>query len=89
MPINDSETMLDLMRHLAMPVVIASRSALGTINHTLLTVKALRDAGVEVRGVVMIGKENRDNERAVEHYGDVPIVGRIPVLETIEPKRAA
>jgi dethiobiotin synthetase len=83
-PINDSETMLDLMRHLAMPVVVASRSALGTINHTCLTVKALRDAGVAVRGVVMIGKENRDNERAVERYGGVPIAGRIPMLEKIE-----
>jgi dethiobiotin synthase len=83
-PINDSQTMLDVMRHLAMPVVIASRSALGTINHTLLTVRALRDAGIEIRGVVMIGKENRDNERAVEHYGEVPIAGRIPVLATIE-----
>jgi dethiobiotin synthetase len=83
-PINDSQTMLDLMKHLAMPVVIASRSALGTINHTLLTVKALRDAGVEIRGVVMIGKENRDNERAVEHYGGVPVAGRIPFLETID-----
>jgi dethiobiotin synthetase len=83
-PINDSQTMLDVMRHLAMPVVIASRSTLGTINHTLLTVRALRDAGVEIRGVVMIGKENRDNERAVEHYGEVPIAGRIPMLATIE-----
>jgi dethiobiotin synthetase len=83
-PINDAQTMLDVMRHLAMPVVIASRSALGTINHTLLTVRALRDAGIEIRGVVMIGKENRENERAVEHYGEVPIAGRIPVLATIE-----
>jgi dethiobiotin synthetase len=83
-PINESQTMLDLMRHLAMPVVVASRSALGTINHTLLTVGALRGAGVEIRGVVMIGKENGDNERAVERYGEVPIVGRIPFLETIE-----
>ena len=67
-----------------MPVVVASRSALGTINHTCLTVKALRDAGVDGRGVVMIGKENRDNERAVERYGGVPIAGRIPMLEKIE-----
>jgi dethiobiotin synthetase len=82
-PINESQTMLDLMRHLATPVVIASRTALGTINHTLLTVKALREAGVEIRGVVMIGKENRDNERAIEHYGKVAIAGRISVLPTI------
>ena len=58
-PINDSETMLDLMRQLGMPVVVASRTALGTINHTLLTVNALRDAGADVRGVVMIGKKTR------------------------------
>jgi dethiobiotin synthetase len=83
-PINESQTMLDLMRHLKLPVIVASRSALGTINHTCLTVKALRDAGIEVRGVVMIGKENRDNEQAVEHYGEVPIAGRIPVLEKID-----
>jgi dethiobiotin synthetase len=82
-PINESQTMLDLMLHLAAPVVIASRTALGTINHTLLTVRALREAGVEIRGVVMIGKENRDNERAIEHYGEVAIAGRIPVLPTI------
>ncbi len=83
-PINDSQTMLDVMRLLGLPVIIASRSALGTINHTCLTVNALRDAGLEVRGVVMIGQENRDNERAVEHYGAVPIAGRIPVLEKID-----
>jgi len=83
-PINEAQLMLGLIKHLSMPVVIASRSSLGTINHTLLTVKALRDAGAEIRGVVMIGKDNRDNERAVEHYGKVPIAGRIPVLEKID-----
>ena len=63
-PINGSETMLDLMAHLGAPVVVASRTALGTINHTVLTVRALRGAGVCVKGVVMIGEENGDNERA-------------------------
>jgi dethiobiotin synthetase len=82
-PINDSQMMLDLMTHLGAPAVVASRTALGTINHTVLTVRALRDAGVCVRGVVMIGEENRDNEQAIERYGAVPIVGRIPMLTCI------
>jgi dethiobiotin synthetase len=64
-------------------VVVASRTALGTINHTVLTVRALRGAGACVKGVVMIGDENRDNERAIERYGAVPIVGRIPMLNCI------
>ena len=45
MPINDTEFMLDLICHLDMPVIVASRTALGTINHTRLTVHALRDFG--------------------------------------------
>ena len=82
-PINDSELMLDLIGKLDAPVVVASRTALGTINHTLLTVRALHGARVCVKGVVMIGRENQDNERAIERYGAVPVVGRIPVLDNI------
>jgi len=82
-PINGSEMMLDLIGRLGAPVLVASRTALGTINHTVLTVRALRGAGVCVKGVVMIGSENSNNERAVERYGAVPVVGRIPVLDRI------
>jgi dethiobiotin synthetase len=82
-PINDSELMLDLARHLGFPVLIAARAALGTINHTLLTVRALRCAKIPAHGVVMIGQRNKDNERSVEHFGGVPVIGTIPWLETI------
>jgi len=82
-PINWTESMLDLILQLRLPVVVASRTAIGTINHTTLTVNALRDAGAKVKGVVMIGRENRDNERSIEQFADVSIIGRIPFLETI------
>jgi dethiobiotin synthetase len=82
-PINERETMIDVMRHIGAPVVVATRTALGTINHTVLTVQALRAAGLAICGVVMIGEENTDNERAICHYGAVPIIGRIPVLNCI------
>ena len=83
-PINDESLMIDLMRQLDAPVVVAARTALGTINHTLLTVNAIRDARLDLRGVVMIGKEDAENRRAVERYGNVPVVGFIPWLETID-----
>jgi dethiobiotin synthetase len=82
-PINESETMIDLMRRFALPVVVASRSTLGTINHTLLTLAALRAARLEVRGVAFIGNENEENRRAIEHYGNTRVLGRIPWLETL------
>jgi dethiobiotin synthetase len=82
-PINESELMRDLMRHLGLPVVVASRTTLGTINHTLLTVAALRDAHLNVQGVVLIGEENMENRRAIEHYGKIRVIGHIPVLKQI------
>jgi dethiobiotin synthetase len=82
-PINESETMIDLIRRIALPVVVASRSTLGTINHTLLTLGALRAAGLEVRGVVFIGDAHEENRRAIEHYGNTRVLGRIPWIGTL------
>lgn len=82
-PLNDTELMVDLIRHLAVPAIVASRTSLGTINHSLLTVRALRAHGIDVKGLVMIGRENKENEEAIEHYGKVRIAGRIPHLENI------
>lgn len=77
-PINERELMVDVMRHLAMPVLLAARSSLGTINHTLLSLAALRAAEVQVAGVVMVGKLNADNLESIDHYGDVRVLGEIP-----------
>ena len=83
-PINERDLMRDLMRRIGFPVVVAARTALGTINHTLLTLSALRNAQLKVRGVVMIGAEHLENRRAIEHYGDVRVIGHIPVLPCID-----
>lgn len=82
-PLNERDLMRDLMRRLELPVVVAARTALGTINHTVMTLAALRDARLNICGVVLIGAENLENRRAIEHYGNVRVVGHIPVLESI------
>jgi dethiobiotin synthetase len=82
-PLNENDLMLDLMLRFGLPVVVAARTALGTINHALLTLAAMRPARVCVHGVVMIGEENIENRRAIEHYGKVPVIGHIPVLQQI------
>lgn len=82
-PINERDLMRDLMRQLGFPVIVAARTTLGTINHTLLTLEALRAAHLSVCGVALIGDENTENQRAIEQYGKVRVVGRIPVLKTI------
>jgi len=82
-PINETEFMTDLMRHLKLPVLLVCRTALGTINHTLLSLAALRQARLDVRGAVMVGSADNDNRKAIEHYGEIPVVGHIPPLTTL------
>ncbi len=82
-PLNERDLMRDLMRRVGFPIVIAARTALGTINHTLLTLAALRESRLPICGVVMIGDENIENRRAIELYGNVRVVGHIPMLEKI------
>ena len=82
-PLNERDLMRDLMRRINLPIVVAARTSLGTINHTLLTLGALREAHLALCGVALIGDENIENQRAIEHYGEVRVVGRIPSLEQI------
>jgi dethiobiotin synthase len=82
-PINERQFTTDLMRHLRLPVLLVARTTLGTINHTLLSVVALRAARLDLRGVILSGKPNRENLRAIEHYGDVEVVGNVPLLKKI------
>lgn len=83
-PLNDTELMTDLMQALGLPVLVATRSGLGTINHTLLTIEALRSRSLVVAAVVMVGEKNRENRAAIEHYGAVPVLGEMPPLEPLD-----
>jgi dethiobiotin synthetase len=82
-PLNERGLMRDLMRQVGFPVVVAARTALGTINHTLLTLSALREAHLPICGVALIGEENVENRRAIEHYGNTRVLGHIPILKEI------
>jgi dethiobiotin synthase len=79
-PLNERETMADLMVRLGLPVVIAARTALGTINQTLLTLESLRRRTLEVAGVVMVGHPDTDTCEAIEHYGGVTVLGQMPMF---------
>jgi dethiobiotin synthetase len=75
--------MLDLIARLGAPVIVATRSGLGTINHTCLTLGALRGRGVPVLGVVLSGPQNAANREAIEQFGNVKVLAEIPPLEPL------
>ena len=88
-PIHPSYFMSDLMKELGVPVVVVARPALGTINHTLLTVgHALRE-GIEVLGVILNyssppegGMAERTNPDALREICPVPVLGVFPFAES-------
>lgn len=82
-PINDRDLMIDLIARLGLPAIVVARTSLGTINHTLLTLSALRASSIRVAGVVMAGGRDDENEAAIATYGRVAILGRIPPLESV------
>jgi dethiobiotin synthetase len=83
-PVNETQTMADWIACLALPVLLVVRSGLGTINHTLLTLEALRARSLRVAGVMMIGEPNPDNRAAIEKYGCVPVVAEMPLLRPLD-----
>ncbi len=97
-PLNESFTQLDLMKTLAYPVVLVSRFGLGTINHTLLSIQALRVSGIRLIGVVFNHTEPpppeeqfivEDNPVATARFGDVKVLGKIRYLNGLSPKKKA
>lgn len=82
-PLNQSEYMIDLMEKLNCPVILVARSTLGTINHTCLSLQALRTRNISVQGVILCGVPNADNKAAIETYGEVEVLAELPKLDTI------
>jgi dethiobiotin synthetase len=82
-PLNERDLMRNLIQRIGFPVIIAARTSLGTINHTLLTLASLRNSCLEICGVILIGDKNIENLRAIEHYGGVRVIGHIPILKEI------
>jgi dethiobiotin synthase len=77
-PVDERSNMADLIARLGLPAVVVARTALGTINHTLLTIEALRARSIFTAGVIMVGAANADNRDAIERYGRIEVIGEMP-----------
>ncbi|MCE2574527.1 dethiobiotin synthase [Komagataeibacter sp. FNDCR2] len=88
-PIARDYLMIDLMVRLALPVVLVARSQLGTINHTLLSLAALRARGLRVAGVILNGPPEPIGRAAIERHGRVRILAQFPPLAPMGPDAVA
>jgi len=79
----------DLFARWQAPVVLVARTALGTINHSLLSIEALRSRGVPILGLAFNGEANADSEVTIAAIGGVKRLGRLPPLATLDPATLA
>lgn len=82
-PLTDTAYVIDLAAELHLPLILVARSTLGTINHTLLSLEAIRRRGLPLAGVVINGPETPHNRAAIERYGQVEVIAEIPWLDVV------
>lgn len=80
-PLNESQTLLDLLKILDVPVIVVSRNYLGSINHSLLTANSLKQAGAKLAGWVF-NDQFMHYETEISQWTEMPILGSIPFSDT-------
>ena len=76
-PLNDKDLIIDLIAALDVEVVLVSQNYLGSINHTLLSLKVLKSYNLNVLGLIFNGDENAETEKYILNYSGLKCLGRI------------
>jgi dethiobiotin synthetase len=82
-PLDGSALYIDVFARWRLPVVLCARTALGTINHSLLSIEALRHRKLDILGIAFIGDDNPESERVICEIGRVKRLGRLPRLSPL------
>lgn len=75
---------VDLLAEWKLPVILCAATRLGTINHSLLSIEALKRRAIPILGIAFIGDENADSERTICAFGRVSRLGRLPILSQLD-----
>ncbi|WP_027998602.1 dethiobiotin synthase [Sinorhizobium arboris] len=84
-PLTEQTIFADVFARWRIPVVLCARTGLGTINHTLLSLEALRARSIPILGVAFIGDEQADSQAIIAALGQVRTLGRLPRLQPLTP----
>ncbi len=88
-PVTRTLLYADLFARWRIPVIVCARTGLGTINHSLLTIEALRARGVPIHGIAFVGDAVEDSEAIVAKIGGVRRLGRLPRLDPLTDETLA
>jgi len=83
-PLTRRMLQVDLLATWKLPVILCASTRLGTINHSLLSIEALKHRAIPILGIAFIGDENTDSERTIASVGRVRRLGRLPRLPSLD-----
>jgi len=84
-PLNDDFLIIDLIKQLNAEVVLVSRNYLGSINHTLLSVFALKQQEIPIRGIIFNGNNDAYSEDYILKSTNIELLGRLPEFDKLDP----
>lgn len=82
-PLSEHLVFADVFAQWQTPVILCARTALGTINHTLLSIEAMRHRAIPIFGIAFIGDENQETEKIIVQLSGVRSLGRLPILPSL------
>lgn len=82
-PLNDEFLIIDLIAQLKIPIILVSKNYLGSINHTILSIKAIQERGIPLAGIIFNGEKNEASEKAILKHTKIEKLFSIPKLEVI------
>ena len=82
-PLNRNWLQIDQLKVWGAPIILVARTGLGTLNHTLLSLEALRKRNINVLGIVLNGPEHNDNPKTLEQFGNTKILARLPIFQDL------
>jgi dethiobiotin synthetase len=86
-PLNRKTLFLDVFARWRIPLILCAQTRLGTINHTLLSIEAIRIRNIPLHGVALIGDANEESESIIAEIGKVKRLGRLPMIDPLTPAR--
>ncbi len=85
-PLNRDWLQIDQLKVWGAPIILVARSGLGTLNHTLLSLEALKNRNLDVLGIVLNGPPHKDNPKTLEQFGDTKILASLPIYDKVNAK---
>ena len=85
-PLNRNWLQIDQLKVWVAPIILVARTGLGTLNHTLLSLEALKQRNLNVLGIVLNGPPHDDNPKTLEQFGDTKILASLPIFSEVNAK---